>query len=123
MTRVPFFQVLHRDGWQGGGHRQARTSRQTAAGDFQNVFGFLNFESLGTILNHLDVILNHLIKLDIILEWCSRWSVPWLRRFCNQSRMVSKQKPINKNIFPLISIICSLCMYLEQLKLTIWATI
>ena len=68
MTRVPFFQVLHRDGWQGGGHRQARPSRQTAAGAFQNVFGFLNFESLGTILNHLDVILNHLIKLDIILD-------------------------------------------------------
>ena len=53
MTRVPFFQVLHRDGWQGGGHRQARTSRQTAAGAFQNVFGFLNFESLDTVLNHL----------------------------------------------------------------------
>ena len=35
---------------------------------FQNVFGFLNFESLGTILNHLDVILNHLIKLDITLD-------------------------------------------------------
>ena len=56
MTRVPFFQVLHRDGWQGGGHRQARPSRQTAAGDFQNVFGFLNFESLGRNFESLDKI-------------------------------------------------------------------